>query len=224
MRCASPNSPQTPQPPKHLSERVERHPAIAFVLCAVFAAWLWTHFVANGSGLNINAMNAILLLATFLLHRTVHNVSQALEKAVVSAWPVIFLYHLYAGLAGLIEHTPVGEAMASLMTASSNALTFPALSVFAGSVFSFFIPSSGGQWAIQGLVTAKAATALGLTVERGLLAMSVGDHMGNLISPFWYVVVAAIARIDFRHFFGYGLLYAAVWFVIGSIVFTFAPC
>lgn len=48
--------------------------------------------------------------------------------------------------------------------------------------------------------------------------------MGNLISPFWYVIIAAMARIDFRTFFGYGLAFAAIWFVVGIIVFTFAPC
>lgn len=215
---------EAPSEPKNLSERIERHRSVGLVLCAVFATWLWVHFSKNGSGLNINAMNMILLLLTFLLHGTVRNVSKALEKAVVSAWPVIFLYHLYAGLAGLIEHTRVGQEMASMMTASSSAMSFPALSVIVGSVFSFFIPSSGGQWAIQGLVTAKTAMALGVSVERGLLAMSVGDHMGNLTSPFWYVVIAAIARIDFRTFFGYGLIYAAIWFLVGTIVFTFAPC
>ena len=60
-----------------------------------------------------------------------------------------------------------------------------------------------------GLRDSAAATAAGVTVQRGLLALSIGDHMGNLISPFWYVIVAGIARVDFREFFGYGLIFAA---------------
>ena len=52
----------------------------------------------------------------------------------------------------------------------------------------------------------------------------VGDHMGNFMTPFWYMVVAGIARVDFRIFFGYGLAFAAIWFVIGVVVFTWAPC
>jgi short subunit fatty acids transporter len=48
--------------------------------------------------------------------------------------------------------------------------------------------------------------------------------MGNLTSPFWYVIIAGVAQVDFRSFFGYGLLFAAIWFVIGAVVFTFAPC
>jgi short subunit fatty acids transporter len=56
------------------------------------------------------------------------------------------------------------------------------------------------------------------------LALGVGDHVGNLITPFWYVVIAGIARVNFRSFFGYGVVFGLIWFVIGVIVFTFAPC
>jgi len=61
-----------------------------------------------------------------------------------------------------------------------------------------------------------------VTVQRGLLALSIGDHMGNLIAPFWYVVVAGVARVNFRDFFGYGLIFALLWFVLGVLIFTFA--
>jgi short subunit fatty acids transporter len=66
--------------------------------------------------------------------------------------------------------------------------------------------------------------AVGVSVQRGILALSVGDHIGNLTTPFWCVVLAGIARLDFRKFFGYCLVFAAIWFVVGVVVFTFAPC
>ena len=43
-------------------------------------------------------------------------------------------------------------------------------------------------------------------------------------SMFWAVVGANIARVDFRLFFGYRLIFAAIWFVIGVLCFTFLPC
>jgi short-chain fatty acids transporter len=134
------------------------------------------------------------------------------------------LYHLYAGVAGLIQHTTLGAEMASLLASVSTPLTFPLLTAASGTLFALFIPSSGGQWAIQGFVTSQAAAEVGVSVQRGLLSLSIGDHMGNLASPFWYVVVAGIAGVDFRSFYGYGLAYAALWFGIGTAVFTFAPC
>jgi short-chain fatty acids transporter len=91
-------------------------------------------------------------------------------------------------------------------------------------VVAVFIPTSGGQWLIQGFVTVRAAEAVGVSAQRGLLALSVGDHMGNLISPFWAVVGAGIARVDFRLLFGYRLIFAVIWFALGVAAFTFLPC
>ena len=53
---------------------------------------------------------------------------------------------------------------------------------------------------------------------------SVWDHVGNLLSPFWVAVFAGLARIDFRRFIGYNLVvWAALWFVLGVLVFTLIP-
>jgi len=206
------------------SERLERQPIFTLVLCATLCGWLYFHFWVKQLSLDINALNTTLLLLSFLLHRNAKRFTSALQHAVVSGWPVIVLYHLYASVAGLIQYTNVGEKMAGMAAGVSTPYTFPTLTAAVGTLFAFFIPSSGGQWAIQGFITSKAAMEVGVSVERGLLAMSVGDHMGNLTAPFWYVVIAGIARVDFRSFFGYGLVFAALWFAIGAIVFTFAPC
>jgi short-chain fatty acids transporter len=210
-------------PPVSHSERLERHPFLMLALCAALVAWLLYHFVVNRNSLDLNSLNSTLLLATLLLHGNFKAFTGAIENAVVSAWPVIILYHLYAGVAGLIQFTPVGEKLAALAATVSTPYTFPLLTTVAGTVVAVFVPSSGGQWAIQGFLTSHAAVAAGVSVERGLLALSVGDQLGNLITPFWYVIVAGIARIDFRRFFGYGLVFGALWFVIGVLSFTFLP-
>src|SRR6185436_6096699 len=81
------------------SERWERNSPIVLVLCAVFAAWLYYHFGVKRLALDINSLNTTLLFLCFLLHRNVKNFTVALQNAVNSAWPVIVLYHLYAGVA-----------------------------------------------------------------------------------------------------------------------------
>ncbi len=222
-KLADPETPDTTVA-SSWSERLERKRWPALVLCAALSAWLWRHFVGNGSGLDLNSLITTLLLLTFLLHGNVRSFTKAIEKSVGSVWPVIVLYHLYAGLAGLIQFTDIGERVAWLAATLSNARTYPAMTAVISTVFAFFIPSSGGQWAIQGFVTAKSAAAVGVSFERGLLSLSVGDHMGNFLSPFWYVITAGIVRLDFRNFFGYGLVFGVIWFVVGVVVFTFAPC
>jgi len=216
-------APLPPAEPSH-SERLERTSFGAYALALILAGWLYVHFAIRGLGLDINSLNTILLLGCFLLHRTVHAFTAALRVAVSSAWPVIVIYHIYACVSGLIQFTTTGESIAGLVAAVASPATYPLVTAALGALFSIFIPSSGGQWAVQGFVVVKAAAALGISIERGILALGVGDHIGNLISPFWYVVFAGIANVDFRSFFGYGLLFAVLWFVLGVLAFTFLPC
>lgn len=212
-----------PDRPEGFAAWVERSPVVAILLGLVLAGWLYHHFVNKGLGLDLNAMNTILLTVAFLLHRNVAAFTRALQTSVTVGWPVIVLYHLYGGVAGLLQFTTVGTQFAALFAQVSTPLTFPLLTAIASSIVSVFVPSSGGQWVIQGFVTSKAAAAVGMSAQRGLLSVGVGDHMGNLLSPFWPVLIAGIARIDFRAFFGYGVVFAALWFVLGVTIFTFVP-
>jgi short-chain fatty acids transporter len=207
-----------------LAQRLEHHPIVSIAMSAILAGWLIDHFVVKRLGHDINSLNVTLLFLTFLLYRTVKRFGKGVEQSAGRSWAVIVLYHLYAGVAGLVQYTNVGERVARMAASISTAPTFPLITALAGSVFACFIPSSGGQWAVQGYVTVKTAMAVGVSVQRGMLALGVGDHMGNFLTPFWYVVVAGMARVDFRTFFGYSLIFAAVWFVVGVLVFTFAPC
>ena len=206
------------------SERLERSPLVSLALCTLMAGWIYHHFRIKHLGLDINTLNAMLLFLTFLLHRNVKRFAQAVQQSMGGSWAVVVLYHLYAGVAGLIQYTNVGEKAAGMAASISTAATFPLITAVAGTLFACFIPSSGGQWTIQGFITVQTAKAVGVSVQRGMLSLGIGDHMGNFLTPFWYVVVASIARIDFRRFFGYGLVFAALWFAIGVLVFTFAPC
>ena len=197
------------------AQRLERSPLVPLALASLLAGWLYYHFVMKRLSLDINSLNTTLLMLTLLLHRTVKRFGAALEQGAGRSWAVIVLYHLYAGVAGLIQFTAVGDRVARLAASICTAATFPLITAAAGALFACFIPSSGGQWTVQGFVTVKTAMAVGVSAQRGILALGVGDHVGNLITPFWYVVIAGIARVNFRSFFGYGVVFGLIWFVIG---------
>jgi short-chain fatty acids transporter len=223
-------APDAAVPPLHPDEEpagfagwVEQSMLVPATLGLALAGWLYYHFVMKGAGLDLNAMNTILLVLAFVLHRNVASFSKAIQGAVQVCWPILVLYHLYGGVAGLLQYTTVGERFAGLFAGLSTPLTFPLLTAIASSVVAVFIPSSGGQWVVQGFVTVKTASAVGSTAQRGLLAVGIGDHMGNFLSPFWVVVVAGIARVDFRTFFGYGVIFSLLWLALGVAILTFVP-
>jgi short-chain fatty acids transporter len=222
--------PDASAPPLHPDEEpagfaawVERSPVIPVMLVLALLTWLYHHFVTRGLGLDLNAMNTMLLMLAFMLHRSVASFSKAIQASVLVCWPILVLYHLYGGVAGLLQYTTVGERFAGVFANLSTPFTFPLLTAIGSSIVAVFIPSSGGQWVVQGFVTAKTAVAMGTTAQHGLLAVGIGDHMGNFLSPFWVVVVAGIARVDFRTFFGYGVVFSLIWFALGVAVLTIVP-
>ena len=206
-----------------ISDRIERNSLPTLVLLGALVLWLYQHFAVKDLGLDLNSLNTVLLGACLLLHKNVRNFSNSLKAAILACWPIVVLYHLYAGVAGLIQFTPVGESFAAAFASISTRHTFPLLTAMASTVIALFVPSSGGQWVIQGFVTARAAEAVGVSVQRGLLALSVGDQMGNLVTPFWAAIMAGVARVDFRRFIGYSVVFSLIWLVLGILAFTFLP-
>jgi len=206
-----------------ISARVERSSLPVAILVAALAAWVYYHFAVKHLGLDLNSLNTVLFGLALLVHRNVSNFNRALQTAILSCWPIVVMYHLYGGVAGLLQFTTLGETTGGLLAAVSTRHTLPFFTALISTVVACFVPSSGGQWVIQGYVTVTAAAAVGASAQQGLLALSVGDQMGNLLTPFWAAVGAGIARIDFRRFIGYQFAYAAIWFVLGVLIFTLFP-
>jgi short-chain fatty acids transporter len=209
--------------PRGLGAWSENTRVFPLLLAAIIAGWLFHHFVTKGAGLDLNSMVTLLLFGVLLLQRNLAEFSRGLRSAVLCCWPILVLYQVYGGIAGVLQYTSVGETLAQFFAGISTPLTFPLVTAIAGTVIAIFVPSSGGQWIIQGFVTSQTASHLGASAQQGLLALGVGDQMGNLITPFWIVVAAGIARINFRTMFGYCVLFSVLWFVLGVGIFTFVP-
>ena len=203
-----------------LSGRVERSSVPVAILVSALAAWVYYHFGVKHLGLDLNSLNTVLFGLALLVHRNVSNFNRALQTAILSCWPIVVMYHLYGGVAGLLQFTTLGDTIGGLLATVSTRYTLTLFTALISTVVACFVPSSGGQWVIQGYVTVTAASAVGASAQQGLLALSVGDQMGNLLTPFWAAVGGGIARIDFRRFIGYQFAYAAIWFVLVVLIFT----
>ena len=90
---------------------LERSPLVAGVLAAALFLWLYHHFVARRASLDLNAMNTMLLVLAVVLYRNVASFTKAIRAAVSVCWPVLVLYHLYAGVAGLLQVHDRGRAL-----------------------------------------------------------------------------------------------------------------
>jgi short-chain fatty acids transporter len=100
----------------------------------------------------------------------------------------------------------------------SSASTLPLFGFLSGGLLNLFIPSGGGQWAVQGPIMMAAAQEIGADLPRVAMAVALGDQWTNLIQPLALVPVLAIAGISVRHIMGYTFI-ALLW---SGLVFTLA--
>ena len=85
----------------------------------------------------------------------------------------------------------------------SNNVTFPMLSFLAAGIVNFFVPSGGGQWAVQGPIMMPAGAEMGIEAGRTAMAIAWGDQWTNMIQPFWALPALGIAKLSARDIMGY---------------------
>jgi short-chain fatty acids transporter len=86
--------------------------------------------------------------------------------------------------------------------------------LFAGLV-NMFIPSGGGQFAVQAPIFIEAADQIGVEHEVIIMAIAYGDQWTNMIQPFWAVPLLAVAGLGIRDILGYT---AITLFLSGAVM------
>jgi short-chain fatty acids transporter len=123
-----------------------------------------------------------------------------------AAGPLLLAYPLYGGILGLIRDTGLADWFAQLFVAFSTERTLPFWSYVSANVINMFIPSGGGQWAVQGPVMIKAAVGLNASLPKTAMGVAFGDQVSNLLQPFWALAVTGIGGANLREMMGYCLL------------------
>ncbi|HNK58803.1 MAG TPA: TIGR00366 family protein, partial [Leptospiraceae bacterium] len=73
-------------------------------------------------------------------------------------------------------------------------------------LINLFIPSGGGQWAVQGPIVLNAAKELGISYSKVAMAVAWGDAWTNLIQPFWALPALAVAGLSIRDIMGFCII------------------
>ena len=100
-----------------------RSPLVMAPLAIMLGGWIYHHFFVKDLSLDINSVNTIVLLLGVVLHGNVVPASRRRCSSGRACWPIVLMYHLYAGVAGLIQFTPVGEFLVDVFDPILNAAT-----------------------------------------------------------------------------------------------------
>lgn len=191
------------------SERAESSRLVTLALALLGTFYIVLHF-SNGGGLNLNTMNMIFLTLGLGLADSPKHYLQLLANAGRVVAPFFIQYPLYAGIMGIIAVSGLGALFVTGFVAISNAETLPIWTFLSAGFLNLFIPSAGGQWAVQGPVAVEAALQLGTDLPRITMAVTLGESWTNAIQPLYAIPVLAVAGLHIRDVMGYGVLICAL--------------
>ena len=143
-----------------------------------------------------------------LLHGDLRKYVDAIGEAASGAAGILLQFPFYAGIMGLMvaansDGVSLASIIANFFTNISNNVTFPMLTFLSAGIVNFFVPSGGGQWAVQAPIVMPAATEMGIDYGRAAMAIAWGDQWTNMIQPFWALPALGIAGLSARNVMGY---------------------
>lgn len=204
------------------AERLENSVMLNYIIGAIGVVYVIYYFSINGFELNLNIVNFIFLFTGLILHGTPKNYIEAVFEAVRGVGPILVQFPFYAGLMGMMVESGIAAQITELFVALSNEVTFPLFAFLSAGVVNFFIPSGGGQWAVQAPVMIEAAKELGVEQSKMAMAVAWGDAWTNMIQPFWALPALAIAGLKARDIMGFCVWALVVSGVIISLVMLIA--
>ncbi|NKE04557.1 short-chain fatty acid transporter [Mesobacillus selenatarsenatis] len=203
------------------AEKLENSKIISMLIGILGLVFLFYYFATNGFKLNLDIVNFLFLFLGILFHGTPKRFLEAVVNAVKGASGIIIQFPFYAGIMGMMTASGLAAVMSEGFVSISNEFTFPFFTFLSAGLVNFFVPSGGGQWAVQAPVMLDAAQTLGVSIPKTAMAVAWGDAWTNLIQPFWALPALAIAGLKAKDIMGYCVLMLVVSGVIISVGMLF---
>ena len=205
--------------------RLERWRPLNLIMVAGALYWLADYFLAKGTfALELNVVNLIFFTLGLALARSPIQFVELVANAARIVGPFLVQYPLYAGIAGLMATSGLALMLVNFFVNIASAETLPFAAFFSAGVLNLFIPSGGGQWAVQGPIMMDAAVQLQADIPLTAMAVALGDQWTNLIQPLVVIPILAIAGLHVRQIMGYmviALAWTGLLFVTGIAAAVF---
>lgn len=186
------------------AERVERSRVLAALLAGLAIAYLALYVSRIGlARIDLNAINLAFLAAGLLLQGTPRAYADAVSDGTRGCAGIILQFPLYAGIMGMMASSGMVASVAETVASASDATTLGPLTLLSAGAVNLFVPSGGGQWAIQGPIVVQSAEALGVPLGHAVMAFAYGDELTNMLQPFWALPLLGITGLAARDLIGY---------------------
>jgi short-chain fatty acids transporter len=198
-----------------LLDRVQSSPFLGAVVGTFGVAVVVASMATTRTTFGLNTVILLFLFAGIALQGSLIAYSRAVADGARGAGAIVLQFPFYFGILGLMKASGLVTAFSSLLSSVSGTTTFPLVAFLSAGVVNFFVPSGGGQWAVQGEILLRAGSELGVDPVTTIMAFSYGDAWTNLLQPFWALPLLGIMGLKAKEIIGYT---AAILLVMGAVV------
>lgn len=200
------------------AEKLDHSPILSKsigVALLLVAGYIAVNYTGTSLGfINPNYINFTLLAACLLLHKNFNQFLSAIDAAIRGSSGILIQFPLYFGILALMQSSGLISDISAIFISISNETTLPIFTFISAAVVNVFVPSGGGQWAIQGPIILEVANTLKVSLPKMIMALAYGDQVTNMLQPFWALPLLSITGLKAREILPYTLILLAIGVVI----------
>ncbi len=196
--------------------------AITFGVIILIAFILQYSSLLKLFNLTPNLLNFFMLGLAILFHGNFRNFLAALEEAIKDTTGILIQFPLYFGIMGIMSQSGMVSEISGFFISIANETTLPIFTFFSAGLVNIFVPSGGGQWAIQGPIVIESALKLGVPLPKAVMALAYGDQITNMLQPFWALPLLGITKLKAKEILPFTLilmLLGILIFLVGLFLF-----
>lgn len=201
------------------AKKLEHGITLKILFSILLSVYLLNHFY-HGGDLNLNVTVAIFLLFATVFSKNLAELQTNFDRATQSSSGIILQFPLYAGIMGMMSDSGLANALCDFFVNIASDKTLPLYTYLSAGLVNFFVPSGGGQWAVQGPIMIKAANQLGVSIPKVSMALAWGDAWSNMLQPFWALPLLSIAKLNLQQIMGYCVV-VFLWVGLTTSLFLF---
>ena len=117
----------------------------------------------------------------------------------------------------VMKHSGLAIKISEFFVVISTEKTFLFFTYLSAGILNFFVPSGGGQWAIQGPIILSAAAKLGVSATDAAMVIAWGDAWTNMVQPFWALPLLSLTGVKMQKLISYTVITLLVNGVVTSL-------
>lgn len=199
------------------ADRLDYSKVFAFGFGALILVAFAVQYAPMLRSLNItpNMLNFFMLGIAILLHGSIKSFLNAVESAIGDTVGILIQFPLYFGIMGIMINSGIINSISDFFVSISTATTMPVYAFFSAGLVNIFVPSGGGQWAVQGPLVLESALRLNVPLQKAVMALAYGDQVTNMLQPFWALPLLGITKLKAKEI----LPYTLIFMLAGSIIY-----